>query len=394
MQTHTFGRKRIDQRIVTAKNSGQAIIDYDIDNAYPQRLRSYVEKSGTGTKCIRRFAKHIIGRGFVDKSFFGTIINNKGETADDLLRLSVERDFSHFKGVAWHIRYNANFQIIEVNYLNYDHCRLGLPDDFGNIAKIAVYDDWDRKFYKILKTRQIKYYDTFNPSPKVIAEQVNNAGGWDKWQGQVFYTSIRGIEYQKATFDAIINDLVADAGLSEFDVTSVMSDFSAKMTYSHPTVLGDTPTQNGYSERQNKLEELEEFTGPDGGRVFVIDNAQQGYDYLKPILVPDTDKRYEQTNNRINNRIRTFFNIPPILVGEDISQGLGSNDAMGNAFKFYNENTFDERYMVERIFQRVFSLWHTDISPTNDFSIRPLLWQEPKIEVATTTDNTNGTTTN
>ncbi len=74
------------KRVVIKPNKTDGILNYDEDNAYPQRVLDIINSSGTGTLCTDLMAKFIYGNGFKDKALGKLVVNKKGLTANQLLR--------------------------------------------------------------------------------------------------------------------------------------------------------------------------------------------------------------------------------------------------------------------------------------------------------------------
>ena len=80
------------------------IQSYGERNDYPQKLMEVVGASITGGACVEQFGRFLFGRGFSQRDFFQAIVNQKGQTADDVLE-HVARDFAMFGGFALHVNW-------------------------------------------------------------------------------------------------------------------------------------------------------------------------------------------------------------------------------------------------------------------------------------------------
>jgi hypothetical protein len=371
-------QSNIDYRIVTPRNLVEDITNYDLDNAYPQRVKEYAKASSNAMRCLRTRSRFIVGRGFRDKVFYKAKVNRLGQTADQLLRQLVKESFSHFDSFVWLIRYNANFKVVEVLNVDFEWVRNGLPDYENQVVKHAVYDDWDRKLYKNKNNLNIKYYDKFNPNPDVIKKQVERAGGWSKWKGQILYVSpVPLYKYPEAIYDSVLDDILTDAEIKRYDLRTATDDFSATKVYYHPTELSTKPDPDdpeGLSPWERKAQQLRGFQGANGSRMVMVDNAELGFEYFKNLDVSNSHDKYLNISERVKNSIRELFCIPPVLVGEEMSAGLANDSVMKNAYEMYSSDTEAERYTIEEAFKIVFSLFKHPINTTGDFSIEPLKW--------------------
>ena len=113
---------QVERRIIVRPNQTYGILNYDIDNAYPQRMLELVGASPTAKDCWNKRTKFINGRGFEDTDFARQIVNNNGLTIAKLLK-AVARDKALFTGFGIHVNYNANFKICSVNYVRFEDIR-------------------------------------------------------------------------------------------------------------------------------------------------------------------------------------------------------------------------------------------------------------------------------
>ena len=145
-------KKKSNKRIDTGYLQMLGIQAYGDDNLYPQTLRNIIAASSTGSECSDRFADFIEGNGFREVLFSGYVVNRKGDTADDIHAL-ICRDMAEFNGIALHVNYNILGEIVELQHVPFENCRLLEEDENGYISKIAVHPDWTGK-----KTRKGKAY--------------------------------------------------------------------------------------------------------------------------------------------------------------------------------------------------------------------------------------------
>ncbi|RYY34596.1 MAG: hypothetical protein EOP46_12940, partial [Sphingobacteriaceae bacterium] len=110
---------QIERRILVRPNQTFGILNYDIDNAYPQRMLELVSGSPTAKDCWNKRTKFIAGNGFEEKNLGKHIINCKGLTLAKLLK-AIATDKALFTGFGIHINYNANFKISSVNYVRFE----------------------------------------------------------------------------------------------------------------------------------------------------------------------------------------------------------------------------------------------------------------------------------
>jgi hypothetical protein len=77
---------QIERRILVRPNQTFGILNYDMDNAYPQRMLELVGQSPTAKDCWNKRAKFIAGNGFEETTLGKQIVNSKGLTIAKLLK--------------------------------------------------------------------------------------------------------------------------------------------------------------------------------------------------------------------------------------------------------------------------------------------------------------------
>lgn len=356
-------------RFSVAQNPIDGIINYDSDNSYPQRVADIIQGSAIASKCTDVYTKFIIGQGFEDKSFYKKIINTQNQTPDIILR-KVAADYAYYRGFAIHINYNANFKIASISHVPFEHCRLSIPDDFGYTRKIAIYNDWNRKRSRQIRKDKIDHIDIFNPKPEAIEAQVQAAGGWDKYKGQVYWYSADGNEYPRATADPILEDCVTDAEIKTYKWRAISTNFMASHIYVH----------RGYFESDEARSDLHTvlntFQGSDNvGKIMMVESPGEDSDpKLIKVDVQDFDKHFEYTEQSVQDNIRLCFGIPSVLIGKEVAGKLGSAQEIEQAINYYSYQTLNERLIMEETFSQIFSLFAIAINPNNNYTIKPLTY--------------------
>lgn len=193
-------------RIPVADVTNLDIQSYGKGNNYPQMILQLLGASSNAKSCVGRYAKFIRGAGFKDSLFYKSIVNMKGQTCDTLLRLCSD-DLAKFGGFALHINYNLLCEITSVEHIPFEDCRLGIEDDAGYIAEIAIHPDWicskGRKKIKKPSKSTIAYTDVFNPNPDVVLSQIVEAGGIEAYKGQTLYVSKDGFMVYPSTITTV-----------------------------------------------------------------------------------------------------------------------------------------------------------------------------------------------
>lgn len=369
----------IPRRMTVRQNRTEGILNYDIDNAYPQRIRSIVSNSGIASSCINTYAKHIRGNGFKDLTFYKAVVNRKGQTLDKILR-GVSQDLALHRGCALHFNYNALLQISEINYVPFENCRISEPDDWDYIGKIALYRDWGRLDARSIKKNDIHWINVFNPDPEVIAAQVEAAGGFELYRGQVLWYSADGDTYPLASCDPVIEDVLTDIEIKEFKYRNTTSNFLA-------THIIELPFQHeNQTERDKFNEKVASFQGgKQAGKIMTIENPNKATSpdsniSITPVVLQDVDKIFEWTKGDTRDSIIENYMIPKELLGIQMPGRLGTADEISDAMIRYNETTKDERNVIVELFQQFIPHFTRNLNPSGNYDIEPLTMIVPKSE--------------
>lgn len=355
------------QRMIVIDGNGLGIKAFDIDNGYPQRMNNLVNACSSAKMAVGLLSDFIIGQGFKDKDFYQTIVNGKQLTADGLLRRT-GWDKALNRGFAIHINYNAIYQIDSVNYVPFENCRLGNEDK--NHDKILVCNEWynNYRFGRYVDRRKIDIIDKFNPDPLIIEKQVQEAGGWDKYKGQIYYHSDDFECYPLSSIDPVIESVLAEIESDKTTTNNLTNNFQLK------TIWVEKGKFENDKERDEYNEEVKKFVGSEGKPVAVVNStAADGSDI--PELIPFTsalnDKLFQYTDEKVRRKIYRAFGQSAALHSDNSTGGF-NKDEIPSAYKMYNNKTQPVRNVMEEVFKKIFSLYKEPINPTNDYSIIPL----------------------
>lgn len=367
-------RLKIERQVDTSLNRALGIQTYGEGNDYPQRVMEIVEASTTGSSCVDTYRKFIAGRGFASEAFSSTKVNRKGQTADDILR-ACAHDRALFGGFALHVNYNALYEIVEVMPVPLEWLRFGELDKDYSFNELAMHPDWGWRYTALRRFSKadIERFHFFAPSPATIDAEVEAAGGWGNYNGQIYYFSNRGEKvYPSPLFRAALTDMSNEEGLSNITQRNVRHNFlPAGM------LVDFDNSANSDEQKEETKREIVEFQGDmkAGQLMYVNVRNGEGIPEFKPFAANNYDKAFTAAEEKTPDIIGRAFVQPPILRAEDIGAGFGA-DLMENAYEFYNSITVPERAEMEAVFKRIFSLWHDHaVNTEGDFSILPLRYR-------------------
>ena len=349
--------KKSQRRIDLEKNdTSKGIQKYDSDNKYPQNIMIIRSNSGIGSSCIELYSKFIKGGGFASNG--DRIVNKRGDTLNKVMYKAAD-DLALFGGYALHFNYNANYKISTITNIPFEFCRLSIPDDHNHVSYIAVYDDWGYWKNMIIKTNEIDKINVFNPDPAAIQAQVDNAGGFRNYKGQIFYFSRDGfMTYPVPSYDSIIEDMETDAGIKTYKYKAVKNGFSAFHMFVH---------RGGFEsddKRQEFVNNLNSFQGDENaGSIFLVEVEEGDEDVpeIKPFEMMKLDGVFDYTEKSIQDNIRRTMKIPPVLIGDLVVGRLGTAEEILDATILYNSYTKEERVGLAEEFTKIMKLYKQPI---------------------------------
>ncbi len=370
--TVTKVTKRIDNTI----NKTEGIVNYDIDNAYPQRLKDIVNNSGSASGCVKMKARFLMGGGFEDEFFYKQKVNKHGLTVDKLLR-KICNNMSLLPFVGVHVNYNALYKTSEVNYVPFENMRLTTCDHKKHPNMIAIYDDW-QKTKGAIKWDKVDYINLYNPDTEVIDQEVIEAGGWGNYKGQIHLYSPEGFEYPLADYDSVLEDMQTDGKAKTFKFRNITTNFMA----SHLLITDKIEDVDGQTPREDFIAGLEDFQGSDDAlKIMHLEKAStESTIELKKVEIQDVDKLYEFTEKSVKDNIMFSFLQPPVLLVQTAGK-LGTSTEIKDATSYYNGITYHERLIIEEMFETVFSNFYYDINPSKNYAIKPFIAPVSKKEL-------------
>lgn len=375
-------RKKSNNRIDGKYLQSIGIQSYGDDNLYPQTLRNIIAASPTGSECADRFADYIEGNGFREVVFSEYVVNRRGCTADEIHSL-VCKDVADFNGLALHVNYNVLGQIVELQHIPFENCRLSEEDSNGYVAKIVVHPDWTGRKTRNGKALQVKkeyldYIDVYNPKKEVVLAQIEAAGGIENYKGQVLWVSMAGKNtYPVGKGDRVATEMSTDEGLSNVKYRNVRNNFlPAAMVITKKgsnIIYDDNGNEVKRDNDSNFSDTLSQLQG-DTNSNKIMEVTLESYEEKPEVVTLNSqnyDKEFTVTEASVVERIYSAYGQEPwycIRIGK-----VGfSGDILEDAFEYYNSIVSKQQRLIERAFDSVFRNWFEVANPSNDFSIEPL----------------------
>ncbi len=368
--------------IEIANNKSLGIQTIGENNDFYQVVRNIVGSSVTGLSCVGVYADFLTGMG-LDNSIYAKEVNSKGLTLDALHR-SIVKDYALYNGFAVHINYNALGQKVGFSHVPFEHIRFALMDNDGNFSQVALHSDWAREFSKLKKFKKedIDFIDLYNPDTAIIEQQADNAGGWDKYKGQIFYFSGDGDKtYPIPLFAPALTDMSSDEGLSNITYRNIRNRFMSGgvVVGVKGKSLDNTNTDDSEGREEDDTSAIQEqligFQGDEEACKIAYMEVESKEDMPEFLKFESTnyDKDYNKAEKSVKDKIGRAFKQPPILRAEDIGAGFGA-ELMQSSYKYYNSITNPYRVDVERAMTEIFANWAA--GEVANFAVQPLKWDE------------------
>lgn len=383
--------KKAQKRIDTSYVNRFRMQTYGNDNLYPQNMRMITNASGTAELCLGRYAKFIEGYGFLSELLADMTASADGTRMDDILHY-VSQDLARYGGFAVHVNYNVLCQITEVNFVPFENCRLEEADDAGEVAHILVHPDWSGKLRRsgksvLVNENNITRYNVFNPAPEVVGKEIMNAGGIDKYNGQVMWCSMCGKNvYPTPIYDAALSEISTDEGLGNIKYRNTRNNFLVSCMLiakkGLPDISGDEDKEDdGQIISEDDLRDFQGDTNT--GKIMYIE-LENDEDKPEIVQFPTTtfDKDFAVTDASVIERIYAQFHqelFYAIRIGK-----LGfSGQVMKDAYEYYCGEVTNEQRFIERAFAQILAYWYDEAYRAADTKLQPLKY----ISADTTTNN-------
>jgi len=371
---------QIERRIFVRPNQTFGILNYDLDNAYPQRMLELVAASPTAKDCWNKRAKFIAGNGFEEPGLGKQIINQKGLTLAKLLK-AIATDKALFTGFGIHVNYNANFKIASLNYVKFEDIRMGDTDCPDTAGKYALYSDWGRKTWKNIMRSKITFLDKYNPDEQAIKDQVLAAGGWGNYKGQLYYFNPEVDDYPLIEADSVWEDFETEAGIKIFNNREVTTGFlpsTMLFMQSRREEADNSRPDNDelpYSNMPSQLEkDLGSFQGAKSSQKIIVieyeDEASKPE--FQSYSIQNNDKLFETTEKSVEARIIKGFSIPKELINSDGASGLTNGGEKKEAIRQFNNDTAPDRLELSEALTEIFSHFYTPINPKENWNIQEI----------------------
>lgn len=339
-------------------NTTQKIKQYGDGNSYPQDIRDFINASRTAKSCLTVYSKFIRGAGFASTLLMKLIVNRR--LSFFKLHTQIVADFARFKGFAVHVNYNGLLDELNYSLVPFEFCRLEVNTDKELTGRIAVHKDWTGENGKTFNAKDIVYLDQYTADKEEVRKIVlAKEGGFSDFKGLIYYYTEELEAYPLSTFDPIRELMVTQVSSDSIRVRNTKFNFLPAGIMYRKGVTEYANSEGTEAETEKKedtfVADIEKWQGDENATKILVLTGANSEEELKfvPFLVQNLDKFTESTDKTVEAGIRSYFCIPPELMGVPGSRGFAA-ETMQDAYTFYNSVIASERDTLEAAYDEVF----------------------------------------
>ncbi|MGL4781742.1 MAG: hypothetical protein ACRCXN_13065 [Bacteroidales bacterium] len=343
-------------------------LDDETFDMFPQYLQWVALGSGSLMRGINKYATFLFGGGFEDEIFAKSVINDKGQTANNLLA-SVCVDYALYKNVALHIGYNGLCQIANIWRTPFESVRIGTPLQNGDICHMFVLHKYD----KYRKGGIIQYipekFHVFNPDSETVRAQIEQSGGMVynqesgciemAFKGQLLYMEYGdnfNQYYRTPLYIPSLQDAESEAALSLGIASELQGGWAGRV---HINKIGTAEPSNV------KKEEDKAFYGNSlgaNGNPAIIDYSIDAESATKITTIPRENPAdgYSWVSTHLSESILQHFNVPAdLLAFKEGASIFNSPETIANQLAYLQKTElYKGQQELSQMFARIFANWH------------------------------------
>ncbi len=343
---------------------------YTRNNLYPQIVGAVRDRSDPIKSACGELGTFSAGEGFVDASLADLVVNQKGNTMNEILNF-IKPDAATFSGsFVAHLGVNRLGEYNNLSIWPLEYWRLGLPDDNGDVHDYKYNSNWEQDPYKeVHNWKKVFCYPKFNPDKDVILAQIEEyESKGEAYPGQVFYFTPLEDQYPLATFDSVLDQGQTQEEIGIFRLASIQNGMNAGSVFSYPGKFEDDTKARQFKESLN------EYKGGKGaGSIIVIEDEsgqKKAQDLVTPLTLLNADKIHEFISKDDKNAIVESFAMPKGILGILPDTGMFNQQQLQEEYVYYNTKTRMYRRGISGALKKIFSNWHQPVQ--SDFKIKEL----------------------
>lgn len=295
-------------------DSHKGFISCGENNQYLEYLRSLYMNCTTLKSCVDTATDYVCGNGIgvgdAEEIDYDYVINDRGETAFELVR-KLMKDYFTFGGYAVNVIRNRIGKK-SLYYIPFERLRSNEDNTIFYYSK-----DWTKSWGRVKTTQYPAYKDNDNTPSSIF--YFNNNQNITTYPVCPWNTAIECAEMQRR--------------INQFHLNSLANGFSGSYLI---TFNNGIPNQEQADEIENDL--IEKFTGTENaGRIAVsFANDKDHSAELQKLEIDDFGEKYKSLMERSRDEILNSFRLNGQLIGIN-KENIGFNtQEFGEAFKLYN----------------------------------------------------------
>lgn len=371
---------------------------------YLDKVVSLSKTSPTLARCVSTMAKFIFGNGFQNRAFAETIVNNQGETVDDLLKKACE-DRALFGGCAFLITYKLGFE----GYFEKDETT---HVQFQRLLKSKEFVDGGVPYFglrHIDSNERITYQRCvpFTNDKQEILQGVQKAAldseALSEKTGKNELIQYAQLLY---SFDAKPGNNVYPTCPAHAVIIDCENEFSIKKSIKRDIEGGFvastvvTMYENYQENEQDQLNDDEAFVqnliGEEGAKVAIVRvHSKEFKPDIDSISNQNLAQNYEYAQKSTTQSIEKMYQIPTVLFGGEQTGKLGLE--LLQARDFYEDVIVNsDKLVLQKVFQNLFidNPKTVNTNASNNFAIERFIFSEEKKALEKEKPTTIDATTN
>lgn len=368
MNSRVIERYKQERKEIYNKRLG-VIFDGE-DNLKSLVIENLIDSSPTAYQCAWLYERFLGGAGFeVDLSKINLSDGVFPYSPNNLLFDSCEV-ISRHQGVFISVGYNANFEKDSFKIIPYTLCRVGEKDSKDYSGKILVSA---KGWGKSLKKDEIDIIDVYNPKPDVIAKQVEAAGGWENYKGQILFFKLSDkYTYPKSLIETAYLFADTENQLGMYYNSTAKRGFE-DITFIRHRKFSDEKDKKAFDENLKKISGIENASSKMVIEDDWDDETQKDGNFKFNTLANNikSDKYAHFETSSANFIRKAFKNIPPQLI-DYVAGKLGntSGEDLIKAQSVYNAIVSRDQEKIEMLFSELFRNFKEPINQVNDWTIK------------------------
>jgi hypothetical protein len=339
------------------KENRSGWVDYGTQNNYPQYLIELYKSSPIHNALVTTIAFMIKGKGT------GTILDNALEG----ISLDLKMQGSFVAEVIWSLDYS---QIVKINHLPFENCRLAYDRETDEVNGVWYSRDWENCRTKRGKPEFIAMY---NPEcAQTEPRQVIYGHGIDA--GSVYYP--------KPDYYGALNYIELSHQMGLYHVNNILNGLFPSFIINF---VNGIPDKEMREQLRREWEDKLSGASNSGKFIMTFNESKEQAPEITPFPLTDADKQYQFLSEETAKQIMVAHRITsPLLFGIRDNTGFGSNkEEMQIALDIFNHQVIQPYQRIiclafEEILGEITIELNSPFAPSLPVPTTPVLQSEKK----------------